>query len=87
MNQKKPLIIFFCLVSIYGFGKETLKLPQKEINISIPDNKQLGEVAPEELFFESSTNTLHTASKNEVQEEIAYPLKESNFEEVFGSNP
>lgn len=87
MNQKKILIIFSCLVSIYGFGKETLKFPQRDISVSISNHEQFIEPAPEDMFSESKISTLQTMSKEDLKGEIVYPIEESNFAEVFGSCP
>ena len=87
MNQEKPLIIFCCLASILGFGEETLKLSLKDINVAATETGQSIEVSLKEIFSESDTDTLQSGSKNHTLEEIVYPVEESNFEEVFGSNP
>ena len=86
MNQEKPLIIFCCLTSILGFGEETLKLPLKNINIASAETEQSLDLPLEEMFSNSDTDTLQSGSKNHTLEEIVYPVEESNFEEVFGSN-
>lgn len=87
MNQERSLIVFCCLASILGFGEETLKLPLKDINVAITETGQSLDVPLEEIFFDSDTGTLQSGSKNHTLEEIVYPVEESNFEEVFGSNP
>ena len=87
MDQKKLLIIVCCLASILVFGEETLKLPLKNINAASIETEQSLDVLLEEVFSDSDKDILQSGSKNHTLEEIVYPLEESNFEEVFGSNP
>jgi hypothetical protein len=87
MDQKKFLTIVCCLTSVLGFGEETLKLPLKNINAASAEIEQSLDLPLEEMFADSNTDILQSGSKNHTLEEIVYPVEESNFEEVFGSNP
>lgn len=87
MNQKKSFLICFSLASVFCFGRETLKLTEKEINISATNKEQLAEISLEELLSESEIISLQLPSKDDARIEIVYPIEESNFEEVFGSHP
>lgn len=87
MDQKKLLIIVCCLTSILCFGEETLKLPLGNINVARSETEQSLDVPLEEMFSGSNTGTLQSGYKNHTLKEIVYPVEESNFEEVFGSNP
>lgn len=84
MNQKKSLVILCCLASILGFGELNLKSQLKDINVASTESEQSLEVPLEEIFSESDTDVLQLGY---AQDEIVYPVEESNFEEVFGSHP
>jgi hypothetical protein len=89
MNQKKFLIIVACLTSAFLFGEENQKFSLKEINVSNLEKsaenaaKNLHSPLPED-YSEEGDITIESDSEDSTHEKIAYPIDESNFEEVFG---
>ena len=90
MSRKKTLMLFCWLASTFGFGEETTKFSltdiNKDINIAASNPEQLFEASPKIILDQIGTIFLQLPSNN-LQIEIAYPVEESNFKEVFGSRP
>ncbi len=84
-----PLIIVASLTSIFLFGEEDREFSLKEINFGnlqiTTENalKNLSRLQPENNL-KGGDITLKSHSEDSLQQEIAYPIDESNFEEVFG---
>jgi hypothetical protein len=89
MVKEKFLIFIACLVSNFLFGEEEQKFSLKEMNIA--DTEKAFENAAKNSLFPliegglgSGDITIQSESENSHHGEIAYPIDESNFEEIFG---
>jgi hypothetical protein len=89
MDKKKLSIIVACLASVFLSGEENRNFSLKEINVSNLEKLTENAVPPplsplSENYPKKGDITIESNSEDSFQEEIAYPLDESNFEEVFG---
>lgn len=88
MKQKKLLIVVACLAPIFLFEEENRKFSLKEINVSnlekTTENAETTFSSQVEGSLKRGDIILENNLEDFLQEEIAYPIDESNFEEVFG---
>jgi hypothetical protein len=71
------------------FGEEHRKFSLKEINVgnlekSAEDVTKNLSSPPAEDYLEGGNITIESNSEDSTHKKIAYPVDESNFEEVFG---
>lgn len=87
MKFSRFLMLVCCLASRSALGEKKQALSIESMSVYSDKTDFKSDPSIEKALFQSAIIVLETTSNQFLQGEVAYPIEESNFTEVYGGAP